>query len=150
MRALNGWPKSSVGALLSPPSWVGALTEPQAVGEDRAPQQKELALQKRLIIVGLSAAAVLVPASPASAFYCANASKAEGAGVVDESQFRINNGGNAVAPGAFYVSDDGTELMLRGGEFHGPDAETGFKSFGAAKDQAIVNGPADRGIVEPD
>ncbi len=104
-------------------------------------------MNKRLTIVGLSAAAVLVPASPASAFYCANASKAEGAGVVDEAKFRINNGGNAVAPGAF-VSEGGTEIMIRGGEFHGPGGEPGFKSFGAAKDQAIVNGPADRGIVE--
>ena len=104
-------------------------------------------MNKRLVVAGLAAAGVLVPASPAAAFYCANASKAEGAGVVDESKMKVTNGGNFVAPGAF-VDAGGTEIMIRGGAGHRGGGDPGFKSFGAATDQAIENGPADRGIVE--
>lgn len=105
-------------------------------------------MNKRTLTAGVAAAAVLIPASSASAFYCANASKKDGAGVIT-AEPTVNNGGNFVAKGAFVDVGGGTEIMVRGGDHHDAGGKDNpFRSFGAATEKAITNGPADRGIVE--
>lgn len=98
-------------------------------------------MKKRILAVGVSAAAFLVPASPASAFYCGVADRPDFAGQVRWDKAKETNGGS-VAPGAF---DEG--VMIRGGD-HEHTHGTEFKSFGAATPQAIENGPSDHGVIE--
>lgn len=105
-------------------------------------------MRKRIMLPAIAAAAVLIPAGSASAHYCGIADKPASAGAVDESKFRINKGGNVVAPGAFIQigTETGESIFIRGGEGH--PQEKPWQSTGSGNLNAIANGPSDHGMVQ--
>ncbi len=104
-------------------------------------------LGRAAVVVGGGFAVVLLSSGPALAHFCLPADKQPGAGAVTFDEVRETKSGNLIVPGAFYDGSmfGGSDGFIRGGLKDAGES----KQFGMATPQAICNGPADHGIIDP-